>query len=58
MYFKDWDSQRAAKSELSKDGREEVKKENYTGREGLVSSNPEIKLWKPERKGESQRAWI
>lgn len=26
MYFKDWDSQRAAKNEVSKDGREEVKK--------------------------------
>lgn len=35
MYFKDWDSQRAAKSELSKDGREEVKKENYTGEKVL-----------------------
>lgn len=26
MYFKDWESQRAAKNEVSKDGREEVKK--------------------------------
>lgn len=26
MSFKDWDSQRAAKNEVSKDGREEVKK--------------------------------
>lgn len=54
MYFKDWDTQRAAESEVFEDRREEEKRKT-TQEEKIFS--PPIKLWKAERKRVTE-IWI